>query len=517
MRIGYGYDVHAFEPGDHVVLGGVRVPHTQGVRAHSDGDVLLHALCDALLGALGLGDIGQHFPDTDPRWKGADSRSFLRHCSRLLHEHRYRLVNADLTLLAEAPRLGNHRARDACQRGCRPRDDGGPDQRQGDDLRGPRRHRSCRGARLPRGRADRARRGRLATATGTATDAERLQLPTAFGEPPASGRLRVFTRGFPGRGDPRLRAGRHGRARNAVRREARRQHRLGRVATREGLARRGSRRRLVRAEGSQRGDPPGVHAAVAGHCAARRVPRPCGRRLSGARREPARPQAAARIAPCQSLRDSGARSRGRRQPRWRHDCNGSSSRASRTTSARNASVVPAATWRARGSGPPEAVRRATAASADSRCRPRAVPSSMPCWPRGSSRARWNRLLPGEAVMLDGKRSFFRSDGIDAELSARCAAMDVHPSGPLWGRGESPATGEALEVEAWDRGERARALRTARSTRPRARAPQPAPARSRPLVEHRRRRADALVRVAARRVRDCRAARDRARRVARRTD
>ena len=110
MRIGYGYDVHAFEPGDHVILGGVRVPHTLGVRAHSDGDVLLHALCDALLGALGLGDIGQHFPDTDPRWKGADSRSFLRHCARLLHEHRYRLVNADLTLLAEAPRLGKHRA-----------------------------------------------------------------------------------------------------------------------------------------------------------------------------------------------------------------------------------------------------------------------------------------------------------------------------------------------------------------------------------------------------------------------
>jgi 2-C-methyl-D-erythritol 2,4-cyclodiphosphate synthase len=111
MRIGYGYDVHAFEPGDHVTLGGVRVPHTRGVRAHSDGDVLLHALCDALLGALGLGDIGQHFPDTDPRWKGADSRGFLRHCARLLREHHYRLVNADLTVLAEAPRLGNHRAR----------------------------------------------------------------------------------------------------------------------------------------------------------------------------------------------------------------------------------------------------------------------------------------------------------------------------------------------------------------------------------------------------------------------
>lgn len=109
MRIGHGYDIHAFEPGDHVTLGGVRIAHTQGVRAHSDGDVLLHALCDAILGALGLGDIGQHFPDDDPRWRGADSRKFVRHCARLLAERHYRLVNADLTLLAEAPRLGNHR------------------------------------------------------------------------------------------------------------------------------------------------------------------------------------------------------------------------------------------------------------------------------------------------------------------------------------------------------------------------------------------------------------------------
>jgi 2-C-methyl-D-erythritol 2,4-cyclodiphosphate synthase len=109
MRVGIGYDVHAFGPGDHVMLGGVRVPHVQGVRAHSDGDVLLHALCDALLGAMGLGDIGQHFPDSDPRWKGADSRHFLRHCAGLLVEHGWRLVNADVTVIAEAPRLGSHR------------------------------------------------------------------------------------------------------------------------------------------------------------------------------------------------------------------------------------------------------------------------------------------------------------------------------------------------------------------------------------------------------------------------
>lgn len=109
MRVGFGFDVHAFEAGDHVTLGGVRIPFSQGVKAHSDGDVLLHALCDALLGAMCLGDIGQHFPDTDPRWKGADSRTFLRHCTRLLRENGYRLVNVDLTLLAEAPKLGPHR------------------------------------------------------------------------------------------------------------------------------------------------------------------------------------------------------------------------------------------------------------------------------------------------------------------------------------------------------------------------------------------------------------------------
>lgn len=109
MRVGSGYDVHAFGPGDHVMLGGVRIPHEQGIRAHSDGDVLLHALCDALLGAMGLGDIGQHFPDTDPRWKGADSRVFLRHCAQLLKQHAWRVVNADVTVIAEAPRLGQHR------------------------------------------------------------------------------------------------------------------------------------------------------------------------------------------------------------------------------------------------------------------------------------------------------------------------------------------------------------------------------------------------------------------------
>ncbi len=109
LRLGQGYDVHVYEPGDYVTLGGVRIAHTQGVRAHSDGDVLLHALCDALLGAAALGDIGLHFPDTDPRWRGADSRVLLRHVRDLLAQQGFAIVNVDSTVLAEAPRLGKHR------------------------------------------------------------------------------------------------------------------------------------------------------------------------------------------------------------------------------------------------------------------------------------------------------------------------------------------------------------------------------------------------------------------------
>lgn len=105
IRVGMGTDVHAFGPGDGVMLGGVRVPWQRGVVAHSDGDVLLHALTDALLGAAGLGDIGQHFPDSDPRWRGAPSRQFVEHALQLLARDGWRLINADLTLLAEAPRI----------------------------------------------------------------------------------------------------------------------------------------------------------------------------------------------------------------------------------------------------------------------------------------------------------------------------------------------------------------------------------------------------------------------------
>ena len=105
MRVGSGIDVHAFGPGDSVVLGGVRIAHTRGVLAHSDGDVLLHALVDALLGAAGLGDIGQHFPDSDPQWKGANSERFISAALEMLTRRGLRIVNADLTLLAERPRI----------------------------------------------------------------------------------------------------------------------------------------------------------------------------------------------------------------------------------------------------------------------------------------------------------------------------------------------------------------------------------------------------------------------------
>lgn len=110
MRIGQGFDVHAFGAGDHVILGGVRIDHPQGVVAHSDGDVVIHALCDALLGALGEGDIGQHFPDSDPRYRGADSRVFLREVAARMRAAGLALANADITVLAEAPRIAKHRA-----------------------------------------------------------------------------------------------------------------------------------------------------------------------------------------------------------------------------------------------------------------------------------------------------------------------------------------------------------------------------------------------------------------------
>jgi 2-C-methyl-D-erythritol 2,4-cyclodiphosphate synthase len=108
FRIGQGDDVHAFGDGDHVVLGGVRIPHARGVLAHSDGDVVIHALCDALLGALALGDIGRHFPPSDARWKDADSRAFVRHCDALLRDRGWRVGNCDLTVVCEAPRVGPH-------------------------------------------------------------------------------------------------------------------------------------------------------------------------------------------------------------------------------------------------------------------------------------------------------------------------------------------------------------------------------------------------------------------------
>jgi len=108
LRIGQGIDVHAFGPGDHVTLAGVRVPHTHGVVAHSDGDVVIHALCDALLGALALGDIGHHFPPTDPRWKDVDSRHFLLRCMALAIERGYALSNADVTVVCERPKLAPH-------------------------------------------------------------------------------------------------------------------------------------------------------------------------------------------------------------------------------------------------------------------------------------------------------------------------------------------------------------------------------------------------------------------------
>jgi 2-C-methyl-D-erythritol 2,4-cyclodiphosphate synthase len=108
MRIGHGFDVHAFDEGDFITLGGMKIPHSHGLKAHSDGDVALHALADALLGAAALGDIGQHFPDTDEQWKGADSRMLLRHVVSLVADRGYRVGNVDVTIIAQAPKMAPH-------------------------------------------------------------------------------------------------------------------------------------------------------------------------------------------------------------------------------------------------------------------------------------------------------------------------------------------------------------------------------------------------------------------------
>ncbi|MGF1529595.1 MAG: 2-C-methyl-D-erythritol 2,4-cyclodiphosphate synthase [Candidatus Competibacterales bacterium] len=108
FRIGHGFDVHAFAPGDHLVVGGVTIPFDRGIKAHSDGDVLLHALCDALLGGAALGDIGRHFPDTDPRYRGIDSRLLLREVVARVTETGWRPANADGTILAQAPKMAPH-------------------------------------------------------------------------------------------------------------------------------------------------------------------------------------------------------------------------------------------------------------------------------------------------------------------------------------------------------------------------------------------------------------------------
>ena len=108
MRIGHGYDVHRFTDGAFITLGGLQIAHTRGLLAHSDGDVLLHALSDALLGAAALGDIGKHFPDTDPQFKGADSRVLLRHVVSLVRAKGWQVGNVDATIVAQAPKMAPH-------------------------------------------------------------------------------------------------------------------------------------------------------------------------------------------------------------------------------------------------------------------------------------------------------------------------------------------------------------------------------------------------------------------------
>lgn len=109
MRVGHGFDAHKFIEGDHIFLGGVKVPHYKAVEAHSDGDVILHALCDALLGAAGLGDIGEHFPPTSPQFKNMDSRRFVKVVNDLLVKQGFKISNIDITLVAQMPRISPYK------------------------------------------------------------------------------------------------------------------------------------------------------------------------------------------------------------------------------------------------------------------------------------------------------------------------------------------------------------------------------------------------------------------------
>lgn len=108
MRVGQGYDIHALVEGRKLIIGGVEIPYKKGLAGHSDADVLLHAVCDALIGAAALGDIGTHFPDTDPRYKNIDSRKLLREVGKLVTQHSWRIINIDATLIAEAPKMAPH-------------------------------------------------------------------------------------------------------------------------------------------------------------------------------------------------------------------------------------------------------------------------------------------------------------------------------------------------------------------------------------------------------------------------
>jgi 2-C-methyl-D-erythritol 2,4-cyclodiphosphate synthase len=110
MRVGQGFDVHALVAGRPLIIGGVRIPYEKGLDGHSDADVLLHAICDALLGAAGLGDIGRHFPDTDPAYRGADSRKLLRSVASLLKKAGFEIINVDATIIAQAPKMAPHAA-----------------------------------------------------------------------------------------------------------------------------------------------------------------------------------------------------------------------------------------------------------------------------------------------------------------------------------------------------------------------------------------------------------------------
>ena len=438
--------MHVFEAGDHVTLGGVRIPHAQGIRAHSDGDVLLHALCDALLGAAALGDIGMHFPDTDPRWRGADSRVFLRHVRDLLRKRSFAIVNVDTTVLAEAPRLGKHRETMRANIAA--------------DLRNTDRIASTSRRRRAKGMGFIGRREGLAchaialielAPSVSSTSQARCDFRARMVSRWAAASIRATPEDFvvrewlgfeaDGEGDHWL---------LKVRKRGANTHW---VAKQLAQARRhsSSRYRLCRIEGSQRSHRAVVYGAGA---LSGRIG------LVGTEREMVSKSSTRNVIDASSnaalsratiSRSSSANSQVTRT-RFTSASRRSLLAACRIISVHSASATNSAICDERSRCSAVRSRRTIASSAALRLSAARAAIFNACI-RASGRGKERGIvcIEGDVANLDGSNSIFVVEAIDEMLIERCAQLDIHPTGPLWGRGELQDDGTGEGTGAGSRG------------------------------------------------------------------